>query len=121
MLYDLVFHLNLDLEIFNQLCMVIIITLFHLLKVSSPLLLMKLYTSSLEKSLIRGSTILYGLVFHLNLDLEIFNQLGMVIIITLFHLLKVSSPLLLMKLYTSSLEKSLVRGFIIFFFDSQWK
>jgi hypothetical protein len=64
---------------------------------------------------------LYGLVFHLNLDLEIFNQLGMITIITLFHLLKTLSPFLLMKLYISSLEKSLVRGSTIFFFDSQLK
>jgi hypothetical protein len=35
MLYDLVFHLNLNVEISNQLDMVIIITLFHLLKALS--------------------------------------------------------------------------------------
>jgi hypothetical protein len=40
MLYDLVFHLNLDLEIFNQLAMVTIIILFHILKALSSLLLM---------------------------------------------------------------------------------
>jgi hypothetical protein len=35
---------------------------------------------------------LHDLVFHLNLDLEISNQLGMVTIITLFHLLKALNP-----------------------------
>jgi len=34
---------------------------------------------------------LYDLVFYLNLDLGISNQLGMVTIITLFHFLKALS------------------------------
>jgi hypothetical protein len=36
MLYDLVFHWNLDFGISNQLCIVNIITLFHFLKALSP-------------------------------------------------------------------------------------
>jgi hypothetical protein len=35
--------------------------------------------------------ILDDLLFHLNLDLEIFNKLGMIIIITLFYIVKALS------------------------------
>jgi hypothetical protein len=43
----------------------------------------------------------YDLVFLLNLDLEIFNQLGMITIITLFLFLKGFKLILFDELYTS--------------------
>jgi hypothetical protein len=50
MLYNLVFYLNLDLEISKQLSMVTVITPFHLLKVLNSLLLMN-YSQSLSTNL----------------------------------------------------------------------
>jgi hypothetical protein len=45
--------------------------------------------------------------FHFNLDFRIFNQLGMITIITLFHL-QGFKPIPLNELCTSSLDKPLV-------------
>jgi len=50
--------------------------------------------------------ILYDLIFHLNLDLEIFNELGMVIIIILFYIVKALS-LFHSKNYTQALSINL--------------
>ena len=60
---------------------------------------------------------LYELVFYLNLDLEISNQLDKVTIIILFHILKALRLFPLMKLYTSFLDKPLISESTIFFFD----
>jgi hypothetical protein len=59
---------------------------------------------------------LYELFFYLNPDLVIFNQLGMVTIVTLFYLLE-AKLILIDELYKSSLDKSLVSKSTIFFLD----
>jgi len=66
---------------------------------------------------------LYGLVFYLNLYPSIVNQLGMITIITLFHLLKVLNSFPLMN-YTQVLLSNLWLADLQYFpltLLSQWK